>query len=362
MKKPKKLIVIAAITITLAGSGAYIGLNKNAEAKQQQQMNLTMNTLSVEKGNIKSVVSAGGKVSLIDAEGNNPNAIKIIVSVNQYDVSQLEVNQIVEINAKAFPDETIKGTITEISNKAEEGESPTYNVTVAVSNLILEVGESKYEEISVRKGPSKEYGKVAKIEKGDKFHILERKGSWMRVRLEDNTQGWIQKHGVKLEGIDKKDVKVKIASNDTILRKNNASNSKSLGKLLQGEEVAILDKKENWYKVETSDKTIGWILENNLTIQSLKDGMSVTGTIIINEKNDVIKIPVMAVQKDEKGYFVTLASTSEKKYIETGITDSEYIEVTKGLSENESISIQSFKGSVENSGAELSSTMEKSIE
>ncbi|MFL8675069.1 SH3 domain-containing protein [Clostridioides sp. GD02404] len=361
MKKPKKLIVIAAITITLAGSGAYIGLNKNAEAKQQQ-INATMNTLAVEKGNIKSVVSAGGKVSLIDAEKNNPNAIKITVSVNQYDISKLEVNQMVEINAKAFPDKTIKGTITEISNKAEEGENPTYNVNVAVSNSILEVGESKYEEISVRKGASKEYGKVSKIEKGDKFHILERKGSWMRVRLEDNTQGWIQKYGVKLEGIDKKNVKAKIASNDTILRKNNVSNSRILGKLLQGEEVTILDKKENWYKVETSDKTTGWILESNLTIQILKDGMSVTGTIIVNEKNDVIKIPVMAVQKDEKGYFVTLADKNEKKYIEIGITDSEYIEITKGLSENERISIPSFKSSGENSEVESSSTVEKSIE
>lgn len=347
MKKPKKIIVISAITISLLGAGAYIvSINNKAQATQQQ-INMGASTILVQKGDIKSVVSSGGKVSLIDENSKNPNAIQVKLSVNQYDISQLKIGQTVEIVSKAFPEDTMNAVIKNISNKAEEG--PSYEVTAMLSNPILEIGESKNEETNIRKGPSKEYAKISKLEKGDKFKILERKGSWMRIRLEDNKEGWILKEGVKLDGIDKSDLPAQVSNNDVILRKSNSSKSKSLGKMLQGDDITIIDKKDNWYKVKTSDNTEGWLLESDITLQKLKDGMSITGTIIINEKKNIIKVPVMSVQKDEKGYFVIMSETNEKRYIEIGITDSEYIEVIKGLSEGESISVQSFIAPADNS-------------
>ncbi len=350
MKKPKKLIVTIAVSLSiLVGAGAYIGISNNAQANQPQEMNQSNNVIKVQKGDIKTVVEAGGKVSL--SNENNPNSIEVILSTNQYDISKLQVNQTVEIKPKAFPDDIVRGTITEISNKANEGDNPTYTIKVAVSKLVIESGEITYSEVSVRKGPSKEYGTVTKIEKETKIKIIEKKNGWIKIRLEDNTEGWVPKDSVKSTGLENSNIESKISKSNVTLRKSNSVGSKSLGKLVQGEKVKIIDKKDNWYKVEVNDETSGWLQESDLVLQNLMDGMSVTGTILVSEKKDILKVPVSAVQKDEKGYYVSNADSNEKRYIDVGESDSEYIEVTKGISDGDSISIQSFALPTENSGS-----------
>ncbi|CEO21002.1 SH3 domain-containing protein [Paraclostridium sordellii] len=336
MKKPKKFMVITAVSLSLIGGvGAYAGLNNKAQANQPQEINQSINTIKVEKGDIKTVVEAGGKASLSDE--NNPNSITITLSANQYDISKLQVNQSVEIKSKAFPDEIVNGTITEVANKANEGDNPTYTVKVSVSKPILELGEITYSEVNIKKGPSKEYGTVNKVEKGTKVKILEKKNNWIKIKMEDNSEGWVPKDSIKTNGLEQENIESKISKNEVTLRNSNSTGSRSLGKLIQGEKVKIVDKKDNWYKVEVNDETTGWLQESDLVLQKLKDGMSVTGTILVSEKKDILKLPVSAIQKDEKGYFVTMANTNEKRYVEVGESDSEKIEVTKGLLENDNI-------------------------
>ncbi|CEO32735.1 SH3 domain-containing protein [Paraclostridium sordellii] len=359
MKKPKKFMVITAVSLSLIGGvGAYAGLNNKAQANQPQEINQSINTIKVEKGDIKTVVEAGGKASLSDE--NNPNSITITLSANQYDVSKLQVNQSVEIKSKAFPDEIVNGTITEVANKANEGDSPTYTVKVEVSKPILELGEITYSEVSVKKGPSKEYGNITKLEKENKVKILEKKNNWIKIRMEDNSEGWVPKDSVKTNGLEQENIESKISKNDVNIRNSNSSGSKSLGKLVQGEKVKIIDKKDNWYKVVVNDELTGWVQESDLALQKLKDGMSVTGTILVSEKKDILKVPVAAVQKDEKGYYVTMANTNEKRYVEVGESDSESIEVTKGLLENDNITMQSFVAPAqkENSGSKTDTAIE----
>ncbi len=344
MKKTKIIVAIAAVSISLlvgAGAYAYVGFNNTAQANMAEEMNQMINTIKVEKGDIKTVVEAAGKVYLTDE--NNPNSTIISLSVNQYDISKLQVNQKVEIKSKAFPEDIVRGVITEVSNIASQGDNPTYMVKVAISNPILESGEITYSEVNIRKGPSAEYNSIAQLGVGTKVKILEKKNNFTKIRTEDNKEGWVAGFTVKSIGLEEKNIESMISKNDVVIRESSSLNSKSLGKLVQGEKVKIIDKKDEWYKVEVNDETTGWVQESDLVLQKLMDGMSVTGSIVVSEKKDILKVPIAAVQKDETGYFVTMADTNEKRYVEVGENDSENIEITTGLSENDRITIQSYE-------------------
>lgn len=344
MKKTKKIVAIAVVSVSLlvgAGIYAYVEYNNNVQANMAEKMNQMTNVMKVEKGDIKTVVEAAGKVYLTDE--NNPNSTTISLSVNQYDISKLQVNQKVEIKSKVFPEDIVSGVITEVSNISSQEGNPTYIVKVAISNPILESGEITYSEVNIRKGPSAEYNSIAQLGVGTKVKILEKKNNFIKIRTEDNKEGWVAGFTVKSLGLEGESIESKISKNDVVIRESSSSNSKSLGKLVRGEKVKIVDKKDDWYKVEVNDETTGWVQESDLVLQKLMDGMSVTGSIVVSEKKDVLKVPIAAVQKDENGYFVTMADTNEKRYVEVGENDSENIEVTTGLSENDRITTQAYE-------------------
>ena len=277
MKKIKKLVTISVVSMSLlvgAGAYVYIEFNNRTQANSSEEINQMINLIKVEKGDIKTVVEAAGRVYLTDE--NNPNSTIISVSVNQYDISKLQVNQKVEIKSKAFPEDIVKGVITEVSNISSQGDSPTYMVKVAISNPILESGEITYSKVNVRKGQSTEYNIVTQLEKGTKVKILEKKNNWIKIRMEDEKEGWVTADSVKSMGLEGANIESKISKNDVVIRASNSSNSKSLGKLIQGEKVTIIDKKDIWYKVKVNDETIGWVQESDLVLQKLMDGMSVT--------------------------------------------------------------------------------------
>lgn len=84
--------------------------------------------------------------------------------------------------------------------------------------------------------------------------------------------------------------------------------------------------------------------------EDLKVGMTVNVDIIIEQSKDVPILPVEAVQKDDKGYFVyktseTKAVTDEilaqsKTYVEKGLTNDAYVEITNGLAEKDVVIYQ----------------------
>jgi uncharacterized protein YgiM (DUF1202 family) len=46
---------------------------------------------------------------------------------------------------------------------------------------------------SLREGPATDYKVVAEVKKGTGLMVLEDKGQWLRVGLEDGREGWIGK-------------------------------------------------------------------------------------------------------------------------------------------------------------------------
>lgn len=81
---------------------------------------------------------------------------------------------------------------------------------------------------------------------------------------------------------------------------------------------------------------------------NLKPGMNVDAVIVIENKENVLVVPSLAVIKDGLKYYVNVYSEDtgsvEKRYIEKGLGDGTSIEIVSGLAEGEKILISSSSG------------------
>jgi macrolide-specific efflux system membrane fusion protein len=83
-------------------------------------------------------------------------------------------------------------------------------------------------------------------------------------------------------------------------------------------------------------------LNQMMTIPTLKEGLSVNVTIVLDERKDIIVVPVRAIASEGRTSYVNVMqddSTIEKRTVTTGINDWQNIEITEGLSEGEKIVI-----------------------
>jgi len=77
------------------------------------------------------------------------------------------------------------------------------------------------------------------------------------------------------------------------------------------------------------------------TLEQLRDGFSVTITIITEQKQNVLMVPNKAVsrQGSDKVVKVLKGETTETRVVKTGISNSQYTEIVEGLSEGEKVVI-----------------------
>jgi len=72
----------------------------------------------------------------------------------------------------------------------------------------------------------------------------------------------------------------------------------------------------------------------------LREGLTVTVSIIVDEKNDVLLVPYAAITSQGGQSYVEVilsSGTTEQRAIQTGITDYQFTEVTGGLDEDEQV-------------------------
>lgn len=72
---------------------------------------------------------------------------------------------------------------------------------------------------------------------------------------------------------------------------------------------------------------------------SLRSGMTANVSLITGERQDVLLVPILAVQESDDGNVVTLADGSTTR-VELGINDGQYVEVTRGLMEGDQVLVQ----------------------
>jgi multidrug efflux pump subunit AcrA (membrane-fusion protein) len=84
----------------------------------------------------------------------------------------------------------------------------------------------------------------------------------------------------------------------------------------------------------------------------LRQGLTVTVSIVVANRTDVILVPNSAVTKtgaESSVQVVTASGTTEKRIVKTGLSDWQYTEITEGLSEGENVSIPENLGTASSS-------------
>ena len=127
---------------------------------------------------------------------------------------------------------------------------------------------------------------------------------------------------------------------------------KDLNKVKVGQsvEINIIDV-ENSFDYFGRVKNIKEVEKNKSTLEveiinvneHIKENLKATCTIIVEKAENVVALPIEAIQKDEenKEYVdvVTYNGTTTKKYITTGISDDYYVEITSGLKVGDRVQI-----------------------
>lgn len=83
-------------------------------------------------------------------------------------------------------------------------------------------------------------------------------------------------------------------------------------------------------------------MDQTITVPTLKEGLSVNVTILLDERTDIILVPVRAILTEGRDSYVNVMKddgTIEKRTVITGINDWQNIEITEGLLEGEKIVI-----------------------
>ncbi len=94
------------------------------------------------------------------------------------------------------------------------------------------------------------------------------------------------------------------------------------------------------YDASGSKFTVSADFENDGT---LKLGMSANCSINIRSADNVLSVPVAAIQSGEDGKYVTVKSGDgeERRKVETGISDGQDVEITNGLNEGDTVILPS---------------------
>lgn len=97
-------------------------------------------------------------------------------------------------------------------------------------------------------------------------------------------------------------------------------------------------------KIPLEGVTVGGVTDYYVTIaipetESLRISMNASAEIILDEKNDVLMLPVEALEKENGKTYVQVVKngTANRTEISTGISNSAYIEVVDGLSEGDEV-------------------------
>ena len=135
-------------------------------------------------------------------------------------------------------------------------------------------------------------------------------------------------------------------------KKIEKTEDKNLEKAKENQDVEISIKKDeetlNYVgKVTKINKDINNKSTLNVEItnpdERLEENMQANCTVIIEKAENVVGLPVEAVQKDEEGKeYVDVVQddgTAKQVYIKTGISDDYYVEITYGLNVGDSVQI-----------------------
>lgn len=146
--------------------------------------------------------------------------------------------------------------------------SLTFNVSKPLANM-YEEAQINANNLNVRSENNVNSNIITKLNSGQKYLILEEQEGWYKIKLNSSQEGWISsQYSTKKQAIGV------VKGNNVNVRSLNSTESESIANLNIGNEVTILDKNEDWYKVQINDDQIGYMYHSLIDIK--RDNMNVT--------------------------------------------------------------------------------------
>lgn len=145
-------------------------------------------------------------------------------------------------------------------------------------------------------------------------------------------------------GVITYDVKVELLSEDEIKQlrgtQGQTSSTSPSGQSVSGQFPSGLftsGQSDNQTNISSSQSDV----EAPWTLDQLRDGMSVTVTVVTEQKQNVLMVPNKAISRQgtDKVVSVLKGDTTEIRVVKTGISNSQYTEIVDGLSEGEKVVI-----------------------
>ncbi len=106
---------------------------------------------------------------------------------------------------------------------------------------------------NMRSGPGTKHDVLWQVEQYHPVRIVEKKGEWVKIKDFENDVAWLHK------SLLDKTTSVVTIKNKCNVRSKPSKGSTVLYTVERGIPFKVLDRKENWIKIEHADGDIGWI-------------------------------------------------------------------------------------------------------
>ncbi len=240
----------AIAVLLLTATVSLMGTPTEAFAASQIKGTVTADYLNVRSGpglnkSILNVIKEGDTVVIVKTENG---WYKIKRGNNKYGWVSADY-----VKTKNGTQTTKKTTAT--TKKSQSTSSVNTNGTVKVTGSYT----------NLRKGAGFGYAVIKKIKKGTTGAILQKNGSWYKIKLKDSKVGWVNKQYVKVSGYkepakSESDDPIIIINASSVNVRSKPSTSSSLVATIRHNEVYEYSEiKNGWYKIITPSGANGYV-------------------------------------------------------------------------------------------------------
>ena len=346
--KRRTIIGIGALAAVLVAGGVYWYMESSAAEKMAQ----TVDTVTVQRMDIKSTVEATGTIRPVDSVEVSSKITARISSVLVKENDTVTAGQVVAtLDGKDYEAKRDQAQYRVTNTRAKYNRMSYLESIGAKSKSDLEDAEYNYdtaqstlEEANSDANETIITAPISGVVVGEP-----KTAGTMAVQGSDNPTVIM-----RIADLSKKQIKAKVDETD-------------IGNIRIGQEAtftvdAFTDKKftARVSKISQTDVTNSW--DTSSSSSSAASGTSViyyyvtldvddpenlllpamTARVVINtaDRNDALVVPLSTLKTDAAGSYVLVLQedgTQETRYVETGIYSDEYVEILSGLSEGERV-------------------------
>ena len=246
LRKAACVAVLLSIAVSVYCSSCVV----NVSAANIIKGTVKADALNVRKGPGKenSIINVIYEGDSVEMTSSKDGWYKIKQGKNKYGWVSADF---VKTSKKATADSKDGKKANETSKKSNENTNGTITVTGSYTNL--------------RKGAGSGYAVIKKLYCGTVGSILEKSGSWYRIKMSDSKIGWVSKKYVKVTGY--KDQSASISKSDRIIvtsssvnvRSTSSTSGKLVATIRHNEVYKYSEVKNGWYKIITPSGETGYV-------------------------------------------------------------------------------------------------------